>query len=149
MVPTYKPQIEVVLHNGDKVAVAELTFPSALEFLRKIGEVGREHLATRMGDKSVTVSPQDFLDQLPELVLKFNELSGFLLHESVVQPEGAPDPLLGRGMSDFLRLLNAAFEINTSPNVVAAVEALTKNVKDAMTRLRPGMATGTAPALPA
>jgi hypothetical protein len=116
--PLLHPIREVTTCMG-KVEVRELSWERALEFLKMLSSHSRQFVSA---DGKFNFN----LDKMAELVSGASELSTFLLKHSVCKGAGDADgKFLGDNFADVLPfseglvLLDAALEINLSPEILA------------------------------
>lgn len=129
--PAWSPSRKHKLRDGLEVAVREMDWHNALEFMALLAgqatSVGTILSATQRADGAQASHAQmaaDVAQVLPGLITGATELMDHLLRHAVVEPQ----QLAGRGLADVLPVVSLAIEVNLSAEVLEAAGALGKTL---------------------
>jgi hypothetical protein len=125
----FRPTRAVSLRGDAVVIVRELDWSAAMEFLSLVASHGRDIIgpvADAGGDLGSI--KRALFAQAPALVSRVRELGDYLIAHALEDPQA----LAGRGVGEVLQVLRVAIEINLSPAVLEAADALGKSVGAAL-----------------
>lgn len=124
----FRPTRSVAL-EGAAAVVRELDWTGAMEFLGMVGTHARD-IIKPMTDAGADLAAikREIFAQAPALVTKVKELGDYLLTNALDKPE----VMEGRGITETLQVLRAAVELNLSPAVLEAADALGKSLAGAL-----------------